>query len=55
MLRPPRLKIPLGLGSLLEELIRAVLKKQPENIELFIADHLMELINLRDGGKIFKL
>ena len=55
MLIRPRLKVPLGLDSLLEELIRAVLKAQPGNIELFIANHLRELINVRDGGKNSKM
>lgn len=47
---PHRFKIPAGLDFLLEEIIRMVLKTQPEDIELFIADHLRKLIEIRDEG-----
>lgn len=47
-----RIKIPEGLDALLEEIIRAVLKSQPKHIELFIADLVKKLIEIRNEGKL---
>lgn len=46
-----RIKIPEGLDALLEEIIRGVLKIQPKHPELFIADMVKKLIEIRNEGK----
>lgn len=46
-----RYRVPEGLDYLLEEIIKAVLKEQPENLELFIADYFRILIDKRNEGK----
>lgn len=46
-----RIKIPEGLDALLEEIIRAVLKSQPKHTELFIADLVKKLIEIRKDGE----
>ncbi|XKL64765.1 hypothetical protein PGB90_004851 [Kerria lacca] len=49
-----RIKIPEGLDALLEQIIKVVLKIQPENLELFIADYLKKLIGIRVEGALNK-
>ncbi len=46
-----RIRVPDGLDALLEEIIRAVLKEQPADIHLFIANHLRTLIRMRNEGE----
>lgn len=49
---PHRYKVPDGLDDLLQEIIKAVLKEQPKNLPLFIADYFQTLIDKRNEGTV---
>ncbi|XP_041102637.1 calcium-binding tyrosine phosphorylation-regulated protein-like [Polyodon spathula] len=47
-----KLVIPYGLKTLLEGVSRAVIRRQPENIQIFASCYFTELLKFRDAGQL---